>query len=123
MADLPNPSLPPSPAPALKPALSAPSAPKPVVKLPSPPPAPTTAGIPPPPSAIPGAPAINRPPAHAVQAPKVGSVLETNFVETVATKEPAPLVALDFLALAASIAFGVLLLNDYLTLINKPFFN
>jgi hypothetical protein len=123
MADLPNPSLPPSPAPALKPSLNAPSVPKPAVKLPAPPPPPTAAGFPPPPAGIPGAPVINRPPLHAVQAPKVGGVLETNFVETVTTKEPAPLVVLDFLALAASIAFGVLLLNDYLTLLNKPFFN
>jgi hypothetical protein len=38
-------------------------------------------------------------------------------------KERAPLVVLDFLAMAASLALTVLLWNDYLTLLTQPLFN
>ncbi|MDR1498232.1 MAG: hypothetical protein LBS59_07500 [Puniceicoccales bacterium] len=120
MPDLPPGQQPPPltpPLPALRPSLSAP---KPAIRLPAVPPTtlPPPPGFPPPPPSTGGV-----RPSLAGQPIKLQSALETSFNESESTKESVPLVLLDFLALAASIAFAVLLWNDYLTLINRPLFN
>ena len=65
-----------------------------------------------------------RPPIpSAAAAPTVATFIETNYNMVDSPKEKAPLVVLDFLAMAASLALAVLLWNDYLTLLTQPLFN
>jgi hypothetical protein len=78
---------------------------------------------PPPPGGAPRAP-YARPPGAAVAAastPRLGAV-EQNFGEDEDTKEKVPFVILDFLALAASVAFAILLWNYHATLLASPWF-